>query len=124
MTSKELSKLIREFVKAEIKNQKAEIIKEVKAELFDAMVSAPTPTVQNESVAQPTSADMTRSQLRGMFAQNLGMDTVNFNTNNVDVMPSTHIPKTFEGGSLKQEHQDTLNAINKDYSGLMKKMGI
>jgi hypothetical protein len=124
MTSKELSKLIREFVKAEIKNQKAEIIKEVKAELFDAMVSAPTPTVQNESVAQPTSVDMTRSQLRGMFAQNMGMDTVNFNTNNVDVVPSAHIPKTFEGGSLKPEHKDTLNAITKDYSGLMKKMGI
>lgn len=42
MTSKELSKLIREFVRAEIQHQKAEIIKEVKAELFDIMISKHT----------------------------------------------------------------------------------
>ena len=51
MTSKELSKLIREFVRKEIEHQKAEIIKEVKAEMFDALMARNIePQLQTESV--------------------------------------------------------------------------
>lgn len=123
MTSKELSKLIREFVKAEIQHQKAEIIKEVKAELFDIMISANTPKMQNESVTTTTS-DLGRQQLRDMFTQKLGMDTVSFNTKNVNLMSPMELPSTYQGGAIGEQHKDAINAINKDYSSLMKKMGI
>lgn len=126
MTSKELSKLIREFVRAEIEAQKAEIIKEVKAEMFDIMIASnrPQPQYQNESV-QPRggTADMTRQQLREMFTSKMGMDTVDFNTQNVSVTP-TQLPQTYQGGAIGEQHKDTLDVINRDYSKLMKKMGI
>lgn len=133
MTSKELSKLIREFVRKEVEHQKAEIIKEVKAEMFDVIMggkSTSSPQLQTESVqvgtggtGTPASADMTRAQLREMFQQNMGMDTMQFNTSNVLVNPAAP-PASFKAGAVGEKHKDVLEAMNKDYGSLMKKMGI
>lgn len=134
MTSKELSKLIREFVRKEIEHQKAEIIKEVKAEMFDALMARNIePQLQTESVqvgtggtGTPTAADMTRESLREMFTSKLGMDTdaFNFNTENVQVDQSPALPQSFNGGSITEKHQEVFDVMNKDYGQLMKKMGI
>jgi len=135
MTSKELSKLIREFVRKEIEHQKAEIIKEVKAEMFDLMIASnrPQPQLQTESVqvgtggtGTPTAADMTRESLREMFTSKLGMDmdSFNFNTQNVQVGQPPALPKTFDGGAITEKHQEVFDVMNKDYGQLMKKMGI
>jgi len=123
MTSKELSKLIREFVKAEIQHQKAEIIKEVKAEMFDMMMSSNKSQLQTETVQAQSTSEMTRAQLREMFTQKMGADTFNFNTQNVQVAPAK-LPETFQGGAITDKHHDVLDAMNRDYGALMKKMGI
>ena len=127
MTSKELSKLIREFVRKEVEHQKAEIIKEIKAEMFDVIMGGNTTSssqLQTESVGlQSPAADMTRAQLREMFQQNMGTDTMEFNTNNVLVNPSAP-PASFRAGAVGEKHKDVLEAMNKDYGSLMKKMGI
>lgn len=134
MTSKELSKLIREFVRKEIEHQKAEIIKEVKAEMFDLMIAnRPQPQLQTESVqvgtggtGTPTAADMTRESLREMFTSKLGMDmdSFNFNTENVQVGQPPALPQSFTGGPITEKHQEVFDVMNKDYGALMKKMGI
>ena len=134
MTSKELSKLIREFVRKEIEHQKAEIIKEVKAEMFDALMARNIePQLQTESVqvgtggtGTPTAADMTRESLREMFTSKLGMDTdsFNFNTENVQVGQPPALPQSFNGGPITEKHQEVFDVMNKDYGQLMKKMGI
>ena len=136
MTSKDLSKLIREFVRKEIEHQKADIIKEVKAEMFDVMMSSnnPRPQLQTESVqigtgiGTPTAAEMSREQLRTIMQQKLGTstddDTFNFNTQNVDPVASARLPDTFQGGAVTEKHHEVLDAMNKDYGNLMKKMGI
>lgn len=134
MTSKELSKLIREFVRKEIQHQKAEIIKEVKAEMFDALMARKIePQLQTESVqvgaggtGTPTATDMTRESLREMFSSKLGMDTdtFNFNTQNVQVGQPPTLPQSFNGGPITEKHTEVLNVMNKDYGSLMKKMGI
>jgi len=135
MTSKELSKLIREFVRKEIEHQKAEIIKEVKAEMFDLMMASnrPQPQLQTESVqvgtggtGTPTAADMTRESLREMFTSKLGMDmdSFNFNTQNVQVGQPPTLPQSFNGGPITEKHQEVFDVMNKDYGALMKKMGI
>jgi len=130
MTSKELSKLIREFVRKEIEHQKAEIIKEVKAEMFDLMMTnRPQPQLQTESVQVGTggTADMTRESLREMFTSKLGMDmdSFNFNTQNVKVGQPPSLPQSFNGGAITEKHQEVFDAMNRtDYSALMKKMGI
>lgn len=130
MTSKELSKLIREFVRKEIEHQKAEIIKEVKAEMFDLMMTnRPQPQLQTESVQVGTggTADMTRESLREMFTSKLGMDmdSFNFNTQNVKVGQPPSLPQSFNGGPITEKHQEVFDAMNRtDYSALMKKMGI
>jgi len=127
MTSKELSKLIREFVRAEIQHQKAEIIKEVKAEMFDLMMSNRTqPQLQTESVQTQSGPDMTRAQLREMFTSKLGMDmdSFNFNTQNVQVGQPPSLPQSFNGGPITEKHHEVMDLMNKDYGALMKKMGI
>lgn len=135
MTSKELSKLIREFVRAEIQHQKAEIIKEVKAEMFDLMMAnRPQPQLQTESVqvgvggtGTTTATNMTRDSLREMFTSKLGMDmdSFNFNTQNVQVGQPPSLPQSFNGGPITEKHQEVFDAMNRtDYSALMKKMGI
>lgn len=134
MTSKELSKLIREFVRKEIEHQKAEIIKEVKAEMFDALMARNIePQLQTESVqvgtsgtGTPTAADMTRESLREMFTSKLGMDmdSFNFNTQNVQVGQPPSLPQSFNGGPITEKHQEVFDVMNKDYGALMKKMGI
>jgi len=135
MTSKELSKLIREFVRKEIEHQKAEIIKEVKAEMFDLMMASnrPQPQLQTESVqvgtggtGTPTATDMTRESLREMFTSKLGMDmdSFNFNTQNVQVGQPPTLPQSFNGGPITEKHQEVFDVMNKDYGALMKKMGI
>lgn len=134
MTSKELSKLIREFVRKEIEHQKAEIIKEVKAEMFDALMARNIePQLQTESVqvgtggtGTPTAADMTRESLREMFTSKLGMDmdSFNFNTENVQVDQPPALPQSFNGGPITEKHQEVFDVMNKDYGQLMKKMGI
>ena len=139
MTSKDLSKLIREFVRKEIEHQKADIIKEVKAEMFDVMMSSnnPRPQLQTESVQigtgtgaarDTTAAEMSREQLRTIMQQKLGTsaddDTFNFNTQNVDPVASARLPDTFQGGAVTEKHHEVLDAMNKDYGNLMKKMGI
>lgn len=123
MTSKELSKLIREFVRKEIEAQKAEIIKEVKAEMFDLMISSNRPQLQTESVRPQSGIDMTRDQLRQMFTQKMGMDTVNFNTQNVPTQPAS-LPQSFNGGPITEKHAEVMDVMNRDYGALMKKMGI
>lgn len=125
MTSKELSKLIREFVRAEIEAQKAQIIKEVKAEMFDLMISSNRPQLQTESVQSQTTTDMTREQLRNMFTQKMGADTFNFNTQNTPVSSPASLPQSFKGGPITEKHSEVMDAMNRtDYSALMKKMGI
>jgi hypothetical protein len=134
MTSKELSKLIREFVRKEIEHQKAEIIKEVKAEMFDALMARNIePQLQTESVqvgtggtGTPTATDMTRESLREMFTSKLGMDmdSFNFNTENVQVGQPPALPQSFNGGPITEKHQEVFDVMNKDYGQLMKKMGI
>lgn len=135
MTSKELSKLIREFVRREIEFQKEEIIKEVKAELFDAIVSGPksVPNVNAEtanyisenvgSMEELDDADVIRNQLRSKFSQQLGLDTVSFNTENTPIH-TNKLPDTFNGGPIGENHAEVIQAMNKNYSTLMKKMGI
>tara|TARA_S200002703_G_C3789182_1_gene243491 strand:+ start:1254 stop:1658 length:405 start_codon:yes stop_codon:yes gene_type:complete len=134
MTSKELSKLIREFVRKEIEHQKAEIIKEIKAEMFDALITKNTkPQLQTESVqvgsgenGTPTATDMTRTSLREMFSSKLGMDTdtFDFNTQNVQVGQPPTLPQSFNGGPITEKHQEVFDVMNKDYGSIMKKMGI
>jgi len=134
MTSKELSKLIREFVRKEIEHQKAEIIKEVKAEMFDVLMARNIePQLQTESVqvgtggtGTPTTTDMTRESLREMFTSKLGMDmdSFNFNTENVQVGQPPALPQSFNGGPITEKHQEVFDVMNKDYGQLMKKMGI
>ena len=60
-----------------------------------------------------------------MFQQNLGTGQDSFlNTSNVAAVPQGGLPKTFEGTRLTEDHEEVLDAINKDYSQLMKKLGV
>jgi len=63
--------------------------------------------------------------LRQLFQEKLGTgDDVFANTSNVVVSPQGGLPSTFEGKTLTEDHEDTLKLINKDYSQVMKKMGV
>ena len=124
MKIKDFKKLVKEIVEQEMITQKEQILKEIKAELFDIMV------VQKASQEEKSSkinegAEVSRTSLRRMFEEKLGTNNdVFLNTSNVAVTPQGGLPKTFEGTRLPEAQGDVLEAINKDYSKLMKKMGV
>ena len=122
MKIKDFKKIVREIVGQEMASQKEQILKEIKAELFDVMTVQKTPdtkTKVNEGL------ELDRTSLRRMFEEKLGTgEDIHLNTSNVSVTPQQALPSTFEGTRLTEDHEDTLKDINKDYSQLMKKMGV
>ena len=52
------------------------------------------------------------------------IQTIRLTTANVALTPQQALPSTFEGKRLTEDHEEVLDAINKDYSQLMKKMGV
>ena len=121
MKIKDFKKMVREIVAQEMASQKEQILKEIKAELFDVMTAQkPEPkTKVNEGL------ELDRTSLRRMFEEKLGTgEDIHLNTTNVSVASPQTLPSTFEGTSLTKDHEDTLKDINKDYSQLMKKMGV
>jgi hypothetical protein len=123
MKIKDFKKLVKEIVTKEMDAQREQILKEIKAEFFDIMVAQkPISTEENSKINE--GAELSRASLRAMFQEKLGTgEDIRVNTSNITVSPQQGLPKTFEG-SLSQDHEDTLQAINKDYSQLMKKMGV
>ena len=121
MKIKDFKKIVREIVGQEMASQKEQILKEIKAERFDVMTAQkPEPKAKvNEGL------ELDRTSLRQMFEEKLGTgEDIHLNTSNVAITPQQGLPKTFEGTRLTEDHQDTLKDINKDYSQLMKKMGV
>ena len=124
MKIKDFKKLVKEIVEQEMVAQKEQILKEIKAELFDIMVVQKTAQEEKSSKINE-GAEVSRSSLRQMFEEKLGTNNdVFLNTSNVAVTPQGGLPKTFEGTRLTEDHGDVLDAINKEYSKLMKKMGV
>ena len=124
MKIKDFKKLVKEIVKKEMIAQKEQILKEIKADLFDVM-SAQTTSNTKESSEINEGAELARAGLRQMFQEKLGTGEDPFlNTSNVAVTPQGGLPKTFEGTTVTSDHEDTLKLINKDYSQVMKKMGV
>ena len=124
MKIKDFKKLVKEIVEQEMITQKEQILKEIKADLFDVM-SAQTTSNTKKSSEINEGAELAKANLRQMFQQKLGtgQDPL-LNTSNVAVTPQGALPKTFEGTAITSDHEEVLDAINKDYSQLMKKMGV
>ena len=124
MKIKDFKKLVKEIVEREMVTQKEQILKEIKAELFDIMTVQKTPNTKQSSKINE-GAELAKANLRQMFQQNLGPGQDSFlNTSNVAVTPQGGMPQTFEGKRLTEDHGEVLDAINKDYSTLLKKMGV
>ena len=124
MKIKDFKKLVKEIVEREMISQKEQILKEIKAELFDIMTVQKTPNTKQSSKINE-GAELAKANLRQMFQQNLGPGQDSFlNTSNVAVTPQGGMPQTFEGKRLTEDHEEVLDAINKDYSSLLKKMGV
>ena len=124
MKIKDFKKLVKEIVEREMVTQKEQILKEIKAELFDIMTVQKTPNTKQSSKINE-GAELAKANLRQMFQQNLGPGQDSFlNTSNVAVTPQGGMPQTFEGKRLTEDHEEVLDAINKDYSSLLKKMGV
>jgi len=124
MKIKDFKKLVKEIVEREMVTQKEQILKEIKAELFDIMAVQKTPNTKQSSKINE-GAELAKANLRQMFQQNLGPGQDSFlNTSNVAVTPQGGMPQTFEGKRLTEDHEEVLDAINKDYSSLLKKMGV
>ena len=122
MKIKDFKKLVKELVEHEVASQKEQILKEIKAELFDIMTAQKTPKTETKSEVNES---LDRTSLRRMFEEKLGTgEDIYLNTSNVSVTPQQTLPSTFEGTTLTQDHEDTLKAINKDYSQVMKKLGV
>ena len=124
MKIKDFKKLVKEIVEQEMITQKEQILKEIKAELFDIMTAQKTSnTKQNSKINE--GAELAKANLRQMFQQNLGTGQDSFlNTSSVAVGPQGGLPKTFEGTTITSDHEEVLDAINKDYSTILKKMGV
>ena len=124
MKIKDFKKLVKEIVEHEVAAQKEQILTEIKAELFDVMSAKKTSNTEESSKINE-GAEVSRSSLRQMFEEKLGTNNdVFLNTSNVAVTPQGGLPQTFEGKRLTEDHEEVLDAINKDYSQLMKKMGV
>ena len=124
MKIKDFKKLVKEIVEREMIVQKEQILKEIKAELFDMMTIQKTSNTEKSSKVNE-GVELSRTSLRQMFQQKLGTgEDVVLNTSNVAVSPQEGLPKTFEGTRLTEDHEEVLDAINRDYSKLIKKMGV
>ena len=124
MKIKDFKKLVKEIVKQEMITQKEQILTEIKAELFDVMSAQKTSNVEKSSKIYEE-AEVSRASLRQMFEEKLGTNNdVFLNTSNVAVTPQGGLPKTFEGTRLTEDHEEVLDAINRDYSKLIQKMGV
>lgn len=124
MKIKDFKKLVKEIVEQEMITQKEQILKEIKAELFDIMAVQKTSNTKQSSKINE-GAELAKANLRQMFQQNLGTGQDSFlNTSNVALTPQGALPKTFEGTTITSDHEEVLDAINKDYSTLLKKMGV
>ena len=124
MKIKDFKKLVKEIVEQEMITQKEQILKEIKAELFDIMTVQKTSNTKQSSKINE-GAELAKANLRQMFQQNLGTGEDLFsNTSNVAVTPQGGLPKTFEGTTITSDHEEVLDAINKDYSQVLKKMGV
>ena len=124
MKIKDFKKLVKEIVKQEMITQKEQILTEIKAELFDVMSAKKTSNTEESSKINE-GAEVSRASLRQMFEEKLGTNNdVFLNTSNVAVTPQGGLPKTFEGTRLTSDHEEVLDAINRDYSKLIKKMGV
>ena len=124
MKIKDFKKLVKEIVEQEMITQKEQILKEIKAELFDAMSGQITSNTKQSSEINE-GAELAKANLRQMFQQNLGTGQDSFlNTSSVAVGPQGGLPKTFEGTTITSDHEEVLDAINKDYSTILKKMGV
>jgi len=124
MNIKDFKKLVKEIVEQEMITQKEQILKEIKAELFDIMAVQKTSNTKQSSKINE-GAELAKANLRQMFQQNLGTGQDSFlNTSNVALTPQGALPKTFEGTTITSDHEEVLDAINKDYSTLLKKMGV
>jgi len=124
MKIKDFKKLVKEIVEQEMITQKEQILKEIKAELFDIMVVQKTSNTKQSSKINE-GAELAKANLRQMFQQNLGTGQDSFlNTSSVAVGLQGGLPKTFEGTTITSDHEEVLDAINKDYSQVLKKMGV
>ena len=124
MKIKDFKKLVKEIVEQEMITQKEQILKEIKAELFDIMAVQKTSNTKKSSKINE-GAELAKANLRQMFQQNLGTGQDSFlNTSSVAVGPQGGLPKTFEGTTITSDHEEVLDAINKDYSQVLKKMGV
>ena len=124
MKIKDFKKLVKEIVEQEMITQKEQILKEIKAELFDIMAVQKTSNTKKSSKINE-GVELAKANLRQMFQQNLGTGQDSFlNTSSVTAVPQGGLPSTFEGKRLTEDHEEVLDAINKDYSQVMKKMGV
>ena len=122
MKIKDFKKLVKEIVKDEMNVQREQILKEIKAELFDIMAVQKTPKTDTKS---EVNEGLDRTSLRRLFQEKLGTgEDIHLNTSNVAITPQGGLPGTFEGTTLTEDHEDTLKLINKDYSQVLKKMGV
>ena len=122
MKIKDFKKLVKELVEHEVAAQKEQILKEIKAELFDIMTTQKAPKTDTKS---EVNEGLDRTSLRRLFQEKLGTgEDIYLNTSNTAVAPQQTLPGTFEGTRLTEDHEDTLKLINKDYSQVLKKMGV
>lgn len=146
MNAKQLKKLIAELVRKEITVYKEEIIKEVrselKAELFDLLISGRTAPVTEAAAPAPAPStppekEIDRSSLRKLFENRLSeiseepISMANAQSTTPPVKrPATpqELPQSFSGADVSgtktkpQDMERTMNVINRDYSALMKAM--
>ena len=127
MDIKKLKQIIRSVVVEEMRTQKSEIIKEVKADLFDVIM-----TSNNAAPAQVTSAtpiapiapQAGNSNYRALFEDMNPLDQY-AGAGGSTPSPSFNIPDTYKHQPLNPSQIKVVDeVVNKDYSALMKKMGM
>lgn len=128
--------VVRRIVREELKNYKSEIIKEIKADLFDVLLTS-KPSSKTAGITEVNAFPdgtvldkRTHNYVKGTIADTLKSTLPphgeNKSNGQVTIISDTRdIPQTFDGRKLTEDHQNVINnVINKDYSALMKKMGI
>ena len=124
MSASQLKTLITEIVRKEIATVKADIIKEVKSDMFDVLLTngggASTPQPSRESTNTPPRRPA--SLLDELKSIN-SLDE--FSPRSREVAGAINIPEQYKHAPLHESQQKVVkDVVNRDYSELMKKMGI
>ena len=130
ITIDKLRSIIQEIVEQEMKSYKQEILKEIKSELFDVLVetkSRPKSVLESVAVVEEEwpSMNFNTSNLKQLFNEMNPKESIA----PVATRPKFELPPTFTAIPATEEQKQSVNKVaetifNKDYSKLMKKLGV